>query len=73
MFPCMKEIIFEVTQDAEGSFSAECLTEAIFSQGDTWQELREQVMDAVQGYFFDQPKPKAIHLRMVRDEVLAVA
>lgn len=73
MFTYMKEIIFEVTEDAEGGFSAECLTEAIFTQGDTWPELREQVKDAVQGYFFDKPKPDAIHLRMVRDEILAVA
>ncbi|VGO19241.1 type II toxin-antitoxin system HicB family antitoxin [Pontiella sulfatireligans] len=69
----MKELIFEVTQDADGGYSAECLTEAIFTQGDSWQELREQVKDAVQGFFFDSPKPDSIHLRMVRDEVMAVA
>ena len=69
----MNELIFEVTQDADGGFSAECLTEAIFTQGDSWQELREQVKDAVQGFFFDCPKPETIHLRMVRDEVMAVA
>ena len=69
----MDELIFEVTQDADGGFSAECLTEAIFTQGDSWQELREQVNDAVQGFFFDRPAPKTIHLRMVRDEVMAVA
>jgi predicted RNase H-like HicB family nuclease len=68
----MNELIFEVTQDADGGFSAECLTEAIFTQGETWQELREQVKDAVQGFCFDRPKPEAIHLRMVRDEVMAL-
>jgi hypothetical protein len=69
----MNEIIFEVTQEADGGFTAECLTEAVFAQADNWQELREQVKDAVEGYFFDQPKPELIHLHLIRDEVLATA
>ncbi len=66
----MKEIIFEITQEADGGFVAECLTEAIFTQADSWERLREQVKDAVEGYFFDQPKPDRIRLHFVRDEVL---
>ncbi len=50
----MNEIVFEVTQEADGGFVARCLTEAIFAQADNWQELREQVRDAVDGYFFDR-------------------
>ena len=69
----MKEIIFEIIQEADGGFVAECLTESIFTQADTWEELREQVKDAVDGYFFDQPKPDLIRLHFVRDEVLARA
>ena len=46
---------------------------SIFTQADTWEELRKQVRDAVDGYFFDQPKPKVIHLHFVRDEILAAA
>ena len=49
----MDEIIFEVNQEADGGFVAECLTESIFTQGDTWEELRRQVRDAVKEYFFD--------------------
>ena len=69
----MEEIIFEITQEADGGFVAECLTESIFTQADTWEELRKQVRDAVEGYFFDQPKPAVIHLHFVRDEILATA
>ena len=69
----MKEIIFEITQEGDGGFVAECLTEPIFTQGDTWEELRNQVRDAVDGYFFDQSKPETIRLHFVRDEVLARA
>jgi len=36
----VNEIVFEVMQEADAGFSAECLTESIFTQGDTWDELR---------------------------------
>ena len=69
----MKEVIFEITQESDGGFVAECLTESIFTQADTWEELRRQVKDAVDAYFFDQPKPGMIRLHFIRDEVLATA
>ena len=69
----MKELYFEITQEVDGGFVAECLTESIFTQADTWEELRSNVRDAVDGYFFDQTKPEVIHLHFVRDEILASA
>ena len=69
----MNEIVFQVTQEADGGYVAECLSENIFTQGDTWEELRRNVKEAVTGYCFDRPKPGAIRLHLVRDEVLASA
>ena len=71
----MSELVFEVTQEADGGFCAECLTEAIFTQGDTWEQLRDNVRQAVRAYHFDQPKnhPSSIRLHLVRDEILACA
>ncbi len=66
------ELVFEVTEEADGGYCAECLTENIFTQGDTWEELRAMVKDAVSAYFFDGPKPQWIRLRMVRNEVLCM-
>ncbi len=67
----MSEIVFEVTQQADGGFVAECLTEGIFTQADRWEELRQNVKEAVAAYYFDRPqKPAAIRLHLVRDEVL---
>jgi len=66
------ELIFEVTQDADGGYIAECLTENIVTQGDSWDELREMVKDAVEGYFFDGPKPQSIRLHLVRDEFFSM-
>ncbi len=69
----MSELVFEVSQEADGGFCAECLTESIFTQGDTWEQLRDNVRDAVRAYYFDQPKnlPSSIRLHLVRDEILA--
>jgi predicted RNase H-like HicB family nuclease len=69
----MRELVFEVVQDADGGYCAECLTDDIFTQADTWDELRANAADATAAYFFDQPGGLQIRLHLVRDEVLAVA
>lgn len=65
--------MFDVTQEADGGYVAECLTESIFAQADTWTALREQVLDAVRGHCFDRPLPQRVRLHLVRDELLATA
>ena len=65
------EIVFSVTQETDGGFAAECLSHDIFTQGDDWEQLRQNVQEAVAAYFFDQPKPARVRLHLVRDEVLA--
>jgi hypothetical protein len=69
--PGDSELIFEVTEEADGGYVAECLTESIVTQGDTWEELRAMVKDAVDAYFFDGPKPQWIRLHLVHNEVLS--
>ena len=68
----MRELVFEATQEADAGYCAECLTESIFTQADTWEELRANVVDATAAFFFDQPQPDSIRLHLVRDEVLTV-
>jgi hypothetical protein len=74
IYPCMSELVFEVTQEEHGGFCAECLSEDIFTQGDSWEALRRNVQEAMRAYFFDQPEaPKCIRPHLVRDELLAGA
>lgn len=68
----MRELVFEVRQEGDGGYVAECLTEGIYSQGDTWDELRDNVREAVAAYCFDREKPDGIRLHLVRDEYVAV-
>lgn len=68
-----EELIFEVTQESDGGYTAECLTENIFTQADTWEELKKNVLEAVTAYHFDRPAPHSIRLHLVRDEMLTAA
>lgn len=57
------EIIFEVTEGAAGGFCAVALGHAIATQGDTMEETREMVRDAVKCHFGDGavgPMPKIV-------------
>jgi hypothetical protein len=71
----MRELIFEVTQEDDGGFCAECLTDSIVTEADTWDQLRQNVKEVVRAFYFDQPDelPASIRLRLVKDEVLAYA
>lgn len=65
-------IIFEISQEEDGGFVAECLTEDIFTQGDTWTELKANINEAVKGFYFDQPTYPDVKLHLVKDEMLVV-
>ena len=70
------ELTFDITQESDGGFVAEALGENIVTQADTWEQLRENVLEAVALCFDDyddQPKPATIRLHLRKDEVLALA
>ena len=67
----MNEIVFSVEQAPEGGFIARALGHSIFTEGETEQELREMVRDAVRCHFDEDDRPAVIRLHFVRDEVLA--
>lgn len=74
--PPMSEIIFEVREDeTDGGYVATALGHAIATQGETVEELRTMVRDAVRCHFGDGlpgAMPQIIRLHFVRDEALAV-
>ena len=69
----MHELVFEVVQESDGGYCAECLTENIFTQGDSWPELRRNVIEAVNAFYFDRQTPGTVRLRLVRDQVPFIA
>ena len=48
----MRELVFQVTQEADGGYFAECLTEDIFTQANTWEELCQNARDRHLGFLF---------------------
>jgi predicted RNase H-like HicB family nuclease len=69
----MTEVIFEVREDEiDGGYTASALGHGIHTQGDSLEELRTNVKEAVDCYFDETMEaPKIIRLHFVRDEVLA--
>ena len=51
----MAELVFEVFIEADGGYTAKCVSENIFTQGDTWEELRQNVIEATRAHHFDSP------------------
>lgn len=66
------EIIFMVEESAEGGVEARALDHSIYTEADTFEELKESVRDAVRCHFDAKDLPRVIRLHMVRDEVLSV-
>lgn len=69
----MSELVFDIRQESDGGFVAAARGPGIFTQGDTWQELRDNVKDAVEAFYFDSSKPASVRLHLVRDELLLIA
>jgi predicted RNase H-like HicB family nuclease len=69
----MIEIIFDVREDeVDGGYSASALGVGIHTEGETLDELRANVKEAVDCYFDEtMDSPKMIRLHFVRDEILA--
>jgi hypothetical protein len=65
----MNELIFMVKESDEGGYEAAALGHAIFTEADTWEELKENVKDAVVCHF-DEPVGYLIRLHFVKDEVV---
>ena len=58
-----REIIFVVEESSEGGYEAEALGHSIYTQGETLEELRAAVRDAVRCHFFEEGnRPRLIRL-----------
>ncbi|MEQ8904292.1 2-oxoisovalerate dehydrogenase [Ekhidna sp.] len=66
----MSEIIFIVEESNEGGFEAKALGESIFTDGETIEELKQNIKDAIQCHF-DKDAPKVVRLHYLKEEVFA--
>ncbi len=68
-----KEILFIVEEDIEGGYNAKSAGFSIFTEGDTLEELKENIKDALRCHFDEKDIPRIIHLHIVREEVISYA
>ena len=67
------ELIFEVRDAEEGGYCARALGHAIFTQAETWEELRANVLEATALHFEDgDTHPRLVQLHYIRDELIPV-
>ena len=65
------ELIFEVRDAEEGGFFARALGHGVFTEAETWDELRANVREAVELHFEDEPiRPRLVQLHYVKDELM---
>ena len=67
------ELIFEVRDAEEGGYCARALGHGIFTEAETWDELRANVLEAISVHFEDGPvHPRLVQLHYAKDELIAV-
>lgn len=67
------ELIFEIRDAEEGGYYARALGHAIFTEAETWNELRASVLEAVSLHFEDATvRPRMVQLHYVKDESIPV-
>ena len=68
----MTEIIFVVENSDEGGYVAKALGYSIHTEGESLEELKANIKDAVRCHFDEKDRPRLARLHMVRDEVMAI-
>lgn len=66
------ELVFLVEEAPEGGYTARALGHAIFTEGETPEEVEANVRDAVRCHFDEGDLPQMVRLHYVRDDVIAV-
>lgn len=67
-----KEVVFLIEESMDGGYEAKALGHPIFTEGESLDEIKESVKDAVRCHFNDDDLPKVVRLHFVKDEVIAV-
>ncbi len=70
----MHEIIFQVQEDdQDGGYSATALGHGIHTEGETLDELRDNIREAIACHFTETDEiPKVVRMLFTHDEVFAL-
>ena len=63
------ELIFEVRDAEEGGYCARALGHGIFTEAESWEELRANVLEATSLHFEEETvRPRLVQLRFAPSE-----
>ncbi|WCT11692.1 2-oxoisovalerate dehydrogenase [Mucilaginibacter jinjuensis] len=68
----MNEVFFLVEEALEGGFTAKAMGESIFTDGETIEELKNNIKEAVLAHYDEGMAPKIIRLHLVKEEIITV-
>jgi predicted RNase H-like HicB family nuclease len=66
------EVIFLIEDAPEGGYTAKALGYSIYTQADTWEELKQAIQDAITCHFEEGQRPSLVRMHHVHDEVILV-
>ncbi len=69
----MGEIYFEVRESPEGGYEANALGASIYTQADTLEDVRSNILEAVECHYETADRPKWVRIIFLREEVLPIA
>ncbi len=65
------ELIFEIRDAEEGGFCARALGHAIFTEAETWEDLRSKILEAVSLHFEHAAnRPRLVQMHYLKDELI---
>lgn len=68
----MNEIVFLVEEAIEGGYTARALGFSIYTEADTWEDLKAAIQDAVNCHFEDGKRPLIVRMHFNRQEVFSI-
>lgn len=66
------EIIFLIEESLDGGFEAKAVGFPIYTEGETEDEVRKNILEAVHCRFDEAEKPSFINIRFLREEQIAL-
>lgn len=69
----MNEIIFLIESAPEGGYTAKALGHSIFTEGESSEDLKANIREAVLAHFEEGKHPKIVRMHYVHEETFGIA
>ena len=66
------EIIFYIVESMDGGFEAKALGYSIFTEGETIEELKDNIKDSIFCHFGENEIPGVVKMHFVREEAFTL-